>query len=396
MTNRPVIFISATSDLRSARDLVGKVLFSMGYEPVWHDIEPTDGGELLEVLRRRIAPCAMMVQLVGQRYGAEPPQPTAAFGRASYTQFEALEAERVAKKVIYHFLEETFPTDAAAAEPPELTSLQTAYRQRLKDANRLRHGGIASATDLELSIRRISDDLAALRRQADRRHRHLLRLGVLGAVGIAAVAIVSIVVLNRQGRLAETVNRQTEIANTVEAKIDKEAAEMAKLRAAVAAAVSPKPLAAGRTQPEPIPLDVLAKAKVLVERGNAEERVLGMIALQQHAEADRLIQELKSKPQNPIDEAFRLLTMEGDNWYQAREPDKAITPYEKALALKPGDFRARMDLVRVLTSARLGNVASNRHRAIKIAEETLLQPVRPAGRACRVNSPSRWPGFPLV
>lgn len=56
MTSRPVIFISATSDIRSARDLVGKVLYSMGYEPVWQDIEPTDGGELLEVLRRRIAP----------------------------------------------------------------------------------------------------------------------------------------------------------------------------------------------------------------------------------------------------------------------------------------------------------------------------------------------------
>src|SRR6202034_3301717 len=119
------------SDLRSARDLVGKVLFSMGYEPVWQDIEPTDGGELLEVLRRRIAPCAMTVQLVGNRYGAEPPHPTAEFGRVSYTQFEALEAERLGKKVIYHFLDETFPADPAGPEPPELTALQASYRQRL-------------------------------------------------------------------------------------------------------------------------------------------------------------------------------------------------------------------------------------------------------------------------
>ncbi len=165
MANRPVIFISATSDLRSARDLVGKVLYSMGYEPVWQDIEPTDGGELLEVLRRRIAPCATMVQLIGQRYGAEPPQPTAEFGRVSYTQFEALEAERVGKKVIYLLLDESYPTEPAAAGSPEEAALQTAYRQRLIDANRLRHGGIASASDLKLSIRRLSDDLAALRRE---------------------------------------------------------------------------------------------------------------------------------------------------------------------------------------------------------------------------------------
>jgi hypothetical protein len=72
MADKPVIFISATTDLRSARDLVGKVLFSMGFEPVWQDIAAVDGGELLDVLRRRIAPAAVVVQLVGRRYGAEP------------------------------------------------------------------------------------------------------------------------------------------------------------------------------------------------------------------------------------------------------------------------------------------------------------------------------------
>lgn len=65
MAQKPVIFISSTSNLRSARDLVGKVLYSMGYEPVWQDIEATDGGELTELLRRRIAPASTVVQLVG-------------------------------------------------------------------------------------------------------------------------------------------------------------------------------------------------------------------------------------------------------------------------------------------------------------------------------------------
>jgi hypothetical protein len=377
MANRPVIFISATSDLRSARDLVGKVLYSMGYEPVWQDIEPTDGGELLEVLRRRIAPCVMMVQLVGQRYGAEPPQPTAEFGRISYTQFETLEAERVGRKVIYHFLDESFPTDPAAAERPELASLQTAYRQRLKDANRLRHGGIASATDLELSIRRLSDDLAALRRKAERRHRNQVWLSLAAVAGVVAAAVLSVVVMNRQGRMAATVERQTEIATTVDAKIDKQAAEMAALREAVAAArkevasaVSPKTPAAGQTQPEPIPPKILAKAQLLEQHGNPEDRVLGLIARKQHAEADRIIQELKSKASS-IDEVFRLLTLEGDNWYQAGEPDGAIAPYEKAMALKADDFAAQNNLVLALDFARLGNVALHRQRAIQVAEETL-------------------------
>jgi tetratricopeptide (TPR) repeat protein len=149
---------------------------------------------------------------------------------------------------------------------------------------------------------------------------------------------------------------------------------VAKLRADfadVAAAVSPKPSAAGQTQPPPIPPEILENAKVLVARGNAEERALGMIALKQHAEADRIIQELKSKAGNAIDEAFRLWTMDGDNWYQANEPDKAIEPYEKAMALKPRDLQARQNLIGALVFARLGDVSTKRQRAIKIAEESL-------------------------
>jgi tetratricopeptide (TPR) repeat protein len=358
VADRPVIFISATSDLRSARDLVGKVLYSMGYEPVWQDIATTDGGELLDVLRRRIAPAALVVQLVGRRYGAEPPRPTAEFGRVSYTQFEAMEAERVRKKVIYHFLDDKFPTDAVDPEPAEQASLQEAYRQRIVDANRLRHDGIANPGDLELSIRRISDELAALRKEAKRRHRNLALLGVAALVGVAAVGILAFIKFNRQEQHAAK----------VETKLDQQASEMAALRAAVAAAVSPKGL---QKQPPPIPPEILEKAKVLVARGNAEERALGMIALKQHAEADRIIQELKRKPDNPIDEAMRLCTMEGDNWYQADEPDKAIEPYEKAMTLKPRELVARHNLVWALAFARLGDVSAQRQRAIKISEESL-------------------------
>jgi Domain of unknown function (DUF4062)/Tetratricopeptide repeat len=375
MADKPVIFISSTSDLRSARDLVGHVLYSMGYEPVWQEIAGTDGGELLEVLRQRLAPASLVVQLVGTRYGAEPPRPTAEFGRVSYTQFEALEAERLGKKVIYHFLDDNFPAETAAPEPAELVSLQAAYRQRLIDANRLRYDRIANPGDLELSIRRISDELAALRKQADRRQRNLLRVGLAGLAVAIAIGAFAFVKFHRQEEHAEREEKhaakvETKLDETT-LKLDQQAREMAALRAAVAAAITPKPPAAGQTQPPPIPPEILEKAKVLVERGNAEDQALGKIALKQHAEADRIIQELKQKPGNPIDEAFRLFTMEGDNWYQANEPDKAIEPYEKAVMLKSRDLPARKNLLVALVFARLGSVAENQKRAIKLGNETL-------------------------
>jgi hypothetical protein len=157
MPDKQVIFISATSDLRSARELVGKVLYSMGYEPVWQEIANTNGGEMLEVLRRRIAPASLVVQLVGRRYGAEPRDDVGEFGRMSYTQLEAFEAHRMGKKVIYLFLDDRFPTDSAEPEPVELISLQEAYRKQIADANHLRYEGIADFRDLEVWLLRIPE-----------------------------------------------------------------------------------------------------------------------------------------------------------------------------------------------------------------------------------------------
>src|SRR5207237_2105744 len=98
MSPRPTIFISAVSkELRSARQLVANTLTFLGYEPVWQDIFGTESGDLREVLRQQINQCHGVVQLVGQCYGAEPPAVDDAFGRASYTQFEALCARQRGK-----------------------------------------------------------------------------------------------------------------------------------------------------------------------------------------------------------------------------------------------------------------------------------------------------------
>src|SRR3954470_15290850 len=142
MLEKRAVFISSTGDLRSARDLVAKVLHSMGYEPVWQDVEPTDAGDLLGVLRRWMDPCRLMIQLVGRRYGAEPPADgrPAEFGRVSFTQYEALYFERtLGRKVIYLLLDESFPTDPAPPEPPDRVDLQAAYRQKIAQSIRLHH-----------------------------------------------------------------------------------------------------------------------------------------------------------------------------------------------------------------------------------------------------------------
>src|SRR3954465_319278 len=100
MSPRPTIFISAVSkELRSARQLVANTLTYLGYEPVWQDIFGTESGDLRQVLREKIDQTKGVVQLVGQCYGAEPPQPDERFGRISYTQYEALYARDRGKKV---------------------------------------------------------------------------------------------------------------------------------------------------------------------------------------------------------------------------------------------------------------------------------------------------------
>ena len=101
------IFISAVSkELKSARQLVANTLQFLGYEPVWQDVFGTEPGDLRAMLRRQIDGCKGVVQLVGQRYGAEPPVPDEQFGRVSYTQYEALYARQRGKRVWYLLLDE--------------------------------------------------------------------------------------------------------------------------------------------------------------------------------------------------------------------------------------------------------------------------------------------------
>ena len=140
MISRPRIFISAvTKELKSARQLVANTLQFLGYEPVWQDIFGTEPGDLSEMLDRQIDDCRGVVHLVGECYGAEPPDADTQYGRVSYTQYEALRARQCGKKVWYLLLDGDFPRDPYEPEPPELRDLQAAYRQRVRADTHLHH-----------------------------------------------------------------------------------------------------------------------------------------------------------------------------------------------------------------------------------------------------------------
>jgi tetratricopeptide (TPR) repeat protein len=116
------------------------------------------------------------------------------------------------------------------------------------------------------------------------------------------------------------------------------------------------------------PLELIEQAKLLQARGNKEQQATAEIALRNHRHADSLIQELKREPLN---ETFRLLTLEGHNWCQASEFDRAIEPYEQALALRPLECDARNNAAIAHTFARLGDITAHLQRAIAILSDSL-------------------------
>ena len=86
-------------------------------------------------------------------------------------------------------------------------------------------------------------------------------------------------------------------------------ARLAAIEAQLREALTPRQAGEDPTRRQ-LPAELIAKARELAERGNQEQQAVAAIALKQHAEADRLIQDLKREP---LAEAFRFLTLEGNN-----------------------------------------------------------------------------------
>lgn len=181
MHSKPVIFISAVSgEFRTARDVVAKALVALGYEPKWQDIVPVGHGSLRGVLRKWIDESVGVLQILGQRYGAEPAAPDPDFGRCSYTQFEAHYARHRGKKVWYLFAHDTFPRDPGEPEPAELAELQTRYLAQVKASGDLL-ARFTDALELENTVLRLRDNLGQLRRRSSSMRLHFNFLPFIGS-----------------------------------------------------------------------------------------------------------------------------------------------------------------------------------------------------------------------
>ncbi len=144
-------------------------------------------------------------------------------------------------------------------------------------------------------------------------------------------------------------------------------AQLAEIQATLVAFKTPKQADKDGSKAE-LPPKLLEQAKILLKRGNREQQAVAEIALKNHDKADAIIQELKK---NPLAEAFRLLTYEGNNWYDAGQPDKAIPAYEKALALQPDNFDTKNALASAYLNAHLGNTQNHLQLSENLFRENL-------------------------
>ena len=180
MMNRPRLFLSAVSEeLRTARQDVAATIRTLGFDPVSQDDFPTGYGELRQWLMTQLDGCEGLIQLVGEGYGAEPPNVDPAYGRVSYTQFEFLYASLHKKRTWVIVIGPDYTRDKAqdqldlprdAGDPAphryqaERKQLQKGYLARLTQENHLRHTA-NNRSELQNTVLRLRDELGELRRQ---------------------------------------------------------------------------------------------------------------------------------------------------------------------------------------------------------------------------------------
>ncbi len=159
------IYISAVaSELWVARDAVAESLTRLGYSPVWHEFPDQDSADSRPLVARRIRRCKAVIQIVGRRYGPEPPLTKQLGGRTSYAQYEALCARAVDQPVWHFILDDQFPVESSAAEPADMEQLQLSYRRRVKSfANFSRP--VNSLEQLCEEIGDLKSDLVRIRRR---------------------------------------------------------------------------------------------------------------------------------------------------------------------------------------------------------------------------------------
>lgn len=158
---------------------MARTVRTLGFDPISQDDFPTGYGELRQWLREQLDACEGLIQLVGEGYGAEPPEVDPEYGRISYTQFEFLYAHKQKKKTWIIVIGKDFSRDKALDQldlprnpghPDSTTyqterhSLQQDYLAQLKQQNHLRHTA-NNPIELDNVVLRLRDELRILRQE---------------------------------------------------------------------------------------------------------------------------------------------------------------------------------------------------------------------------------------
>ncbi|MGR9116279.1 MAG: hypothetical protein ACU85E_10975 [Gammaproteobacteria bacterium] len=117
-----------------------------------------------------------------------------------------------------------------------------------------------------------------------------------------------------------------------------------------------------------LPEHLRKQLPLLSKQDDPQMQALAAIGSKDFEKADAIIQKIK-KEQNA--RQFEILTLEGDNWYQAGQFDKAIQPYEDALALQQNNPEARHNFASALIKANQGNSKAYLTRAIQLLNANL-------------------------
>jgi tetratricopeptide (TPR) repeat protein len=186
---RPVIYISAASqELLSTRHIVANSLAALGYKPKWQDIAPTETGNLKAVLRNCVDHSHAVLQIVGHSHGCSPAEPDEEFGSVSYTQYEALYAQKKGKPVWYIILDESHPTDCENNEPEELQQLQSAYRIKVESHHGLCQASATARTTQQIVLN-LCKDFSELRSRSRKRAAALIALLLVTISGITWIIL---------------------------------------------------------------------------------------------------------------------------------------------------------------------------------------------------------------
>ncbi len=220
MDPKPRIFISTVSkELRSARQLVANTLTFLGFEPVWQDVFGAEQGDLSEVLRRKIADCDGLVQLVGQRFGFGPMDPAKDPAAISYTQFELLYARQIGKKVWPVLLTPDFRVDERNDESEAMRENQQRYRHRLEQGGDL-YQNADDLSAVETIVLKLRQPLEEIREEWEKERRRAVRFRVLVGTGVVLLIGAAAVGLQLGWWIKKDTARTAEATSQTDKKLD--------------------------------------------------------------------------------------------------------------------------------------------------------------------------------